>query len=164
MSDRRCTLLVGLGTCGISVGAEQVYSSLEAEIARLNLRESIQIKPTGCHGFCQQEPLVVIEPEGIFYSKVEPDDISDIIQSLLPEGKPVERLFYRHPVTDKPIPYYRDIPFYNKQQRIVLRNCGNIALHPSAKLPVLQGLSLSQSRKKISMLTQISATGVEFAV
>ena len=90
------------------------------------MREDVQIKRTGCHGFCQRGPLVIIEPEGILYSKVEPSDVPEIVQSLLPQGKPVERLLYRDPVTDKPIPYYRDIPFYNKQERIVLRNCGNI--------------------------------------
>jgi len=99
---------------------------VEEEAARSNLGESIQIKCTGCHGFCQRGLLIVIEPEGIFYSKVKPDDIPELVGSLLPEGKPVERLFYCHPATDKPIPYYRDIPFYNKQQRTVLRNCGNI--------------------------------------
>jgi NADH:ubiquinone oxidoreductase subunit F (NADH-binding)/(2Fe-2S) ferredoxin len=99
---------------------------LEAEVARLNLGENIRVKRTGCHGFCQQGPLVVLEPDGFFYSRVKPDDVPYIAQSLLPEAKPVERLFYRHPVTGKPIPHYRDIPFYQKQQRIVLRKCGNI--------------------------------------
>ncbi|MCD5402093.1 NAD(P)H-dependent oxidoreductase subunit E [candidate division NPL-UPA2 bacterium] len=115
-------VLVCQGTGCISGGAEQIYSSLE----RTKSKEGIQIKRTGCHGFCQQGPLVVVEPDGIFYTKVEPDDIPDIVQSLLPEGKPVEHLFYHDPVTDQPIPYYRDIPFYRKQQRLVLRNCGNI--------------------------------------
>jgi NADH:ubiquinone oxidoreductase subunit F (NADH-binding)/(2Fe-2S) ferredoxin len=126
MSSRHLTVLVCQGTGCVSGGAEQILSSLEGEIARSNLGERVQIKRTGCHGFCQRGPLVVIEPEDIFYSKVTPDDLPEIVESLLPERKPVERLFYRDPATGKPIPYYRDIPFYNKQQRIVLRNCGNI--------------------------------------
>lgn len=126
MSGRRYTVLVGLGTCGISVGAEEIYSSLKKEMAGSNLEESIQIKRTGCHGFCQQEPLVIVEPEGLFYSKVALQDASDIIQSLLPGAKPVERLFYRDPTSNEPIPNYHDIPFYRKQERTVLRNCGNI--------------------------------------
>ncbi len=123
MSIKR--VLVCQGTGCISGRAEQILNSLEREVARRNLGE-IEVKRTGCHGFCQRGPLVVVEPEGVFYSKVKPDDVPDIIESLLPEGKPLERLFYRHPATDKPIPYYRDIPFYNRQQRTVLRNCGNI--------------------------------------
>lgn len=120
------TALVCQGTGCKSGGAEEVLSSLEGEIERLNLGDSVRVKQTGCHGFCQRGPLVVMEPQGIFYSKVGPGDVSEIIQSLLPGGKPVERLFYRDPVTDQPLPYYRDIPFYSKQQRLLLRNCGNI--------------------------------------
>ncbi|MDI6821670.1 MAG: NADH-ubiquinone oxidoreductase-F iron-sulfur binding region domain-containing protein [Actinomycetota bacterium] len=126
MSNRRCTILVCQGTGCISGGAEQIFSSLEEEMARLNLEESVQIKRTGCHGFCQRGPLVIIEPESIFYSKVKLDDVPDIAQSFLPGGKPLEHLFYHDPVTGEPIPHYGDIPFYNKQERIVLRNCGHI--------------------------------------
>lgn len=126
MPDRQRTVLVCQGTGCISGGAEQIYSSLEAEMARLNLGEVVWTKPTGCHGFCQRGPLVVIEPEGIFYSKVKPDDIPDIVQSLLPGGSTVERLLYHDAVIDRPIFHYHDIPFYYKQQRLVLRNCGNI--------------------------------------
>jgi NADH:ubiquinone oxidoreductase subunit F (NADH-binding)/(2Fe-2S) ferredoxin len=126
MTNKRHTVLVGLGTCGISVGAEQVFFSLEREVARLNLGETIQIKHTGCQGFCQQEPLVVVEPEGLFYTKVSPDDATEVIQSLLEKGEPIERLFYRDPSNDNPIPFYHGIPFYRKQERIILKNCGNI--------------------------------------
>lgn len=126
MPNRQCTVAVCHGTGCISGGAEQVYSSLDTEIDKLNLRDSVHLKRTGCHGFCQRGPLVVIEPEGIFYSKVGPDDAPQIVQSLLPEGKLVERLFYYDPIIDRPIPHHRDIPFYYKQQRTVLRNCGNI--------------------------------------
>ena len=126
ISDKQYKVLVGLGTCGISVGAEQVFLSLEREIARLNLKGSIQVTRTGCRGFCQQEPLVIIEPVGIFYTKVKPDDVTEIIQSLLPEGRLLDRLFYRDPATDKPTLHYHDIPFYNKQERAILKHCGDI--------------------------------------
>ncbi|NWF77558.1 MAG: SLBB domain-containing protein [Chloroflexi bacterium] len=126
MVNRQRMILVCQGTGCISGGAEQLLSSLKREVAKLNLGESIEVKRTGCHGFCQRGPLVVTEPEGFFYSKVKPDDITEIARSQLPGGKPVERLFYRDPITDMPIPYYRDIPFYSRQQRTVLRNCGNI--------------------------------------
>jgi NADH:ubiquinone oxidoreductase subunit F (NADH-binding)/(2Fe-2S) ferredoxin len=124
--SHECNALVCQGTGCKSGGGEEVLSSLQKEIERLNLEKRVRVKQTGCHGFCQRGPLIVIEPEGIFYSKVSPDDVSEIVQSILPEGKPIERLFYRDPVTNKPLPHYRDIPFYNKQQRLLLRNCGNI--------------------------------------
>jgi NADH-quinone oxidoreductase subunit F len=81
---------------------------------------------TGCHGFCEQGPNVVIEPDGIFYTHVEVEDASDIVSSHLRDSKPVERLFYRDPVSRQAIPLYSDIKFYEGQQRIILRNCGHI--------------------------------------
>ena len=119
-------VLVCQGTGCRSGGSEETMSSLQGEIERLNLGESFQIKQTGCHGFCQRGPLVVVEPEGTFYSKVGPGDVAEIAQSLLPEGGLVERLLYRDPLTDKTLPHYSDIPFYNKQQRLILTNCGTI--------------------------------------
>jgi NADH:ubiquinone oxidoreductase subunit F (NADH-binding)/(2Fe-2S) ferredoxin len=133
MSNKQYKVLIGLGTCGISVGAEQVFLAFERELSEHNVKESIQVKRTGCQGFCQQEPLVIVEPvgidsqrEGIFYTKVKLDDVTEIIKSLLPEGKPLDRLFYRDPITNKPIPYYHEIPFYSKQERTILMNCGRI--------------------------------------
>lgn len=126
MSNKRCTVIVCHGTGCISGRSEQLYPALEKETARQNLNGTVQIKRTGCHGFCQKGPIVVVEPEGIFYSKVDPADIPEIIQSLVDGEKNVERLFYHDPITNEPIPHYRDIPFYSKQERIVLRNCGKI--------------------------------------
>jgi len=126
VTNSQHTLLVCHGTGCISGGAEQVYSSLVEEINKLNLEDSVVIKRTGCHGFCQQGPLVVVEPEGIFYSKVKPEDTPDIVQSLLPEKSHLERLLYYDSVIERPVSHYYDIPFYYKQQRTVLRNCGNI--------------------------------------
>ncbi|HLE17020.1 MAG TPA: (2Fe-2S) ferredoxin domain-containing protein, partial [Syntrophales bacterium] len=85
-------VLVCQGTGCRSGGSEETMSSLQGEIERLNLGESFQIKQTGCHGFCQRGPLVVVEPEGTFYSKVGPDDVAEIAQSLLPGEGLVERL------------------------------------------------------------------------
>jgi len=69
---------------------------------------------------------VVIEPDGIFYTHVEEEDAAEVVTSHLRDGKPVERLFYRDPVTGQAIPCYSDIKFYQKQQRVILRNCGHI--------------------------------------
>lgn len=126
MTNRKKRVLVGLGTCGISVGAEQVFLSLEKEIDELNLTEQVEVKRTGCQGFCQQEPLVIIEPEGILYAKVKPEDAIEIAQSLLPDRKPVEHILYCDISTGNPIPFVNHIPFYRKQQRAILENCGRI--------------------------------------
>lgn len=125
MPEKR-KVLVCQGTGCISGGAAESLALLQEEITKLDLEESVQLKPTGCHGFCQRGPLVVVEPEGIFYSKVGPDDVAEVAQSLLPEGKIAERLLYRDPVTDEVLVHHQDIPFYNKQKRVVLGKCGNI--------------------------------------
>lgn len=120
------TALVCQGTGCVSGNSEEIRRSLEEEVERLGIQERVKVKLTGCHGFCQRGPIVVVEPEGVFYSQVEVEDTAEIAQSHLRDGKAVERLFYRDPLSGEPIPLYRDITFYRKQQRIVLRNCGHI--------------------------------------
>ena len=120
------TLLVCQGTGCISGGSQLIQTALEAEIGRCNLSASLQIKHTGCHGFCQRGPLVVIEPEGIFYTKVTPTDIPEIVAALQNNAPPVARLLYYDNLLERPISSFHNIPFYYKQRRMVLRNCGFI--------------------------------------
>jgi len=126
MAARQRTVRVCQGTGCVSAGANEVRSSLETEIARLGLDGDVRVKGTGCHGFCQRGPLVVMEPEGLFYTKVTPDDAEDIAHSLLPDANRVDRLLYHDAIIGRLLPSYHDIPFYYKQQRLVLRNCGVI--------------------------------------
>ena len=81
---------------------------------------------SGCQGFCQMGPLLSVEPDGILYCKVRPDDVTDIVRETLLEGKPVERLLYPHPTTGKPCRGRNEIPFYALQQRTVLKPCGSL--------------------------------------
>jgi NADH-quinone oxidoreductase subunit F len=113
------------GTGCASAGSEAIYEALKADVGKLALK-NVRVDFTGCHGFCEQGPNVVIEPDGIFYTHVDIEDAPEIVTSHLRDNKPVERLFYRDPVTDQAIPLYSDISFYSKQQRIILRNCGHI--------------------------------------
>jgi NADH-quinone oxidoreductase subunit F len=124
MADQK-TVFVCQGTGCVSGGSDAVYEALKKEVARQELTD-VEVDFTGCHGFCEQGPNVVIEPEGVFYTHVEPGDVPEIVTSHLENGKPVERLFYRDPVTGQSIPYYSEINFYKKQQRVILRNCGHI--------------------------------------
>ena len=109
----------------MSGGGDAIYKALRAEVARRGVK-GVEVDFTGCHGFCQQGPNVVVEPDGIFYTHVEPEKATEIVTSHLQNRKPVESLFYRDPVTGQAIPYYSDINFYKKQERIILRNCGHI--------------------------------------
>jgi len=119
------TVLVCQGTGCISSRSDAVYGAFEKEIARLGI-DRVKVDFTGCHGFCEQGPNVVIEPEGIFYTHVQVDDVPEIVQSHLRQGVPVERLFYQDPLTGKRIAKYSEINFYAKQQRVILHNCGHI--------------------------------------
>jgi NADH:ubiquinone oxidoreductase subunit F (NADH-binding)/(2Fe-2S) ferredoxin len=119
-------ILVCKGTGCVSGGSDQIFSLLEDALDVNGSHEKIELRHTGCHGFCQQGPLIVIEPEGIFYTKATAEDISHIVKSVQPRGKPVKRLFYKDLDNGKPISHYHDIPFYSKQERTILRYCGVI--------------------------------------
>ena len=125
MLDNQCTIFVCHGTGCTSGKSVEIRLALEKEVGELGLG-NVKVDFTGCHGFCEQGPLVVVEPEGIFYTRVTVEDVPEIAQSHLKDGQPVERLFYRDPVSRQAVPYYKDINFYRKQHRLILRNCGHI--------------------------------------
>ncbi len=119
------TVLICQGTGCTSSRSEQIRLEIEDEVKKAGMN-NVKVDFTGCHGFCQQGPIVVVEPEGTFYTHVKVEDAVEIVQSHLMNGQPVERLFYRDPVTDETIAKYKDIKFYQKQKRVILRNCGHI--------------------------------------
>jgi NADH-quinone oxidoreductase subunit F len=126
MQNQR-TIFVCQETPCLSMGSGAIYEALKAEIARQGLKNAA-VEISGCHGhgLCEQGPSVVVEPEGIFYIHVQAEDAPEIVGSHLRDGEPVERLFYRDPVTGKAMPYYSEINFYKKQHRVILRRCGRI--------------------------------------
>ena len=124
-ADNQKTICICEGTGCVSGKSVEIRKALERAVAESGL-ENIKVDFTGCHGFCEQGPIAVVEPEGIFYTHISVEDVSEIVQSHLRDGQPVERLFYRDPVSDQVVPRHKDIDFYAKQQRIVLRNCGRI--------------------------------------
>lgn len=123
--DTRQTIFICQGTGCVSDKAVEIREALEKKVVELKLN-NVKVDFTGCHGFCEQGPIAFIEPEGIFYTHVRVEDVPEITQSHLQNGQPVERLFFKDPVTGQAVPCYKDIDFYAKQQRIVLRNCGRI--------------------------------------
>ena len=86
----------------------------------------VNIIKTGCFGFCEQGPIVKIEPDNVFYVRVGPKDAKDIIDEHIIKGRRVERLLYKDPKENETINKQEDMPFYKKQLRIALRNCGLI--------------------------------------
>jgi len=107
-------------------GAEQIRDAFKEELVKQGLEDKVEIRETGCHGFCARAPVIVIEPQGIFYQQLTPEDVPDIISQTLKKGEVIERLLYLDPQNGQRITCERDVPFYKGQQKNVLRNCGVI--------------------------------------
>ena len=107
-------------------GAVEIRDAFKKSIAEKGLIEKVDIVETGCHGFCARAPVAAIDPYGFFYQQISPKDVPQIVRESLMEGKPVEKLLYKHPQTSQPIPLEKEVPFYKEQMKIVLRNCGQI--------------------------------------
>jgi NADH-quinone oxidoreductase subunit F len=131
-------ILICAGTGCVANGSLQVYEKLQVEVQQRGAYITVQmlledeqatgttVVKSGCHGFCEMGPLVRVEPAGILYTKVKPEDAAEIVVALL-EGKgPVERLLYQHPVTGERFVKETEIPFYKHQTRNVLSHCGTI--------------------------------------
>ena len=123
--NKQRTIFICQGTGCVSGKSAEITEALKKAVAEQGL-QGVHVDFTGCHGFCEQGPVAIVEPEGIFYAQVTVDDVPEIVESHLRDGKPVERLFYKDPVSGEAIPCHKDIKFYNMQQRIILRNCGRL--------------------------------------
>lgn len=122
-------VLVCNGTGCIANGSNEVmekFKELGADVGVLTHHDKITIVPTGCHGFCEQGVLVIIPDFDVTYVKVKPDDVEEIFNSHIKEGKPVERLLYTDPKTGNHVYKNKEINFYAKQSRTSLKNCGEI--------------------------------------
>lgn len=126
MEHIRAHVLICAGTGCVSSGAKKVEAALQAELAKRGLDKEVKVVETGCHGFCEMGPLVIIYPEGTFYVRVQEEDVAELVENHLYKGRIVERLLYKEPLTAEKIPSYSEIEFYKKQMRMVLANCGHI--------------------------------------
>jgi len=119
-SQTKPILTVSAGTCGRARGSMKVIGSLEKVIKKENLEDKVQIKVTGCHGFCEAEPNIILQPQDIFYQKVEPKDAKDIVLSTVLENRILDRLLYLESATEIKALNENEITFYKKQKRVVL--------------------------------------------
>ena len=122
----RSHVLVCGGTGCTSSGSAQIIEKLESEIAKNGLTDEVQVVKTGCFGLCALGPIMIIYPEGTFYSMVQEADIPEIVSEHLLKGRIVSRLVYDETVTDTGVKSLNDTAFYKKQHRVALRNCGVI--------------------------------------
>lgn len=126
MAIYRAHVLVCRGTGCTASGAPSVMKAFKDELVKKGLDREVMLVETGCHGMCEMGPVVVVYPEGAFYCRVMPEDVPEIVEEHLYKGRIVQRLLYTVPQDMEKVPYYKDIPFYSKQHRIVLSNCGYI--------------------------------------
>lgn len=121
----RHILICGGPGCKAS-NADNISRAFHEEISRLSLEEDIKVIMTGCFGFCAKGPVIEIMPDRVFYIKVTEEDVKEIIESHILEGRVVDRLLYENEETKERIKIKEEIPFYKKQVKIALKNCGVI--------------------------------------
>ena len=129
------SVLICAGTGCIAGGAMKIYENIKAECEKRGLpvyvglkhdtdeEKSLHVKMSGCHGFCEMGPLVHIEPMGVMYIHVKPEDCHEILEKTVLGGEIIDRLVYH--LDGVAYPKQEDIPFYKKQHRVVLENCGS---------------------------------------
>ena len=122
----RSHILVCGGTGCTSSGSERIITAFEKELAATGLTQEVKVIKTGCFGLCALGPVVVVYPEGAFYSQVKPEDIPEIVEEHLLKGRIVKRLLYSETVEDNAVKSLNETDFYKKQVRVALRNCGVI--------------------------------------
>ena len=122
----RSNVLVCGGTGCSSSNSQEIMRRLEEEIKKKGLDKEVNVVCTGCFGLCSLGPVVIVYPEGSFYSKVTLADIPEIVEEHLLKGRIVKRLLYQETIDNDAIHSLTDTPFYKKQKRIALRNCGVI--------------------------------------
>ena len=135
ISKHQFRIMICAGTGCMANGSLEVYERFLEVVGERGLSVSVQMDRTesdvvmscsGCQGFCQRGPLVTIYPEGVFYTKVKPEDVEEIVDETLVGGRIVERLLVTDPETKEHIKHVHEVPFYTRQHRVVLAGCGHI--------------------------------------
>ncbi len=122
----RSHVMVCGGTGCTSSGSDNVAAAFVNEIKKAGLDKEVAVIRTGCFGLCELGPVVVIYPEGVFYSKMKPEYVPEIVEEHLLKGRPVTKYLFGETVTEKEIKPLEETTFYKKQMRVALRNCGII--------------------------------------
>lgn len=122
----RMNLLVCAGTGCVASDSEKVIKNLKIVIKARGQADQVSVVKTGCFGFCEQGPIVKVEPDNVFYVRVGPKDAKEIVDEHIVKGNHVERLLYQDPYTKQRVHLQEEMNFYKKQMRVALRNCGLI--------------------------------------
>lgn len=114
------------GTGCTSSGSEAIIAEMEKQLKAYGLENEYKVVKTGCFGLCALGPIMIVYPEGAFYSRVKAEDIEEIVKEHLLKGRIVKRLLYQETVEEDNIKSLNEVDFYKKQMRVALRNCGVI--------------------------------------
>jgi NADH:ubiquinone oxidoreductase subunit F (NADH-binding)/(2Fe-2S) ferredoxin len=126
MSKVRTHLMLCGGTGCHASGSGLFRETLQKELERRELSDEIKIIETGCNGFCAVGPVMLVEPEGIFYQKLKPEDVPHLVEEHFLKGRPVKKLFYVEPASKETIAHMNEIPFFKDQMFWAMRNKGHI--------------------------------------
>jgi len=126
--SRSLTLCGGTG-CR-AYGTMEIVEALKKELRSRGLAREVAVKVTGCHGFCERGPMVLVSPEGIFYQQFALEDVPEIVEQTLVQHQAIERLLYQDPGTGQKIRKEKDIPFYKLQKRLLLAE--NLLIDPTS--------------------------------
>lgn len=124
-SKKPCLTLCSGSACNAS-GSKEVGESIEEEVKKQGLGDDVEIRKTGCHGFCERGPIIINHPDEITYLQIKPDDVPEIISQTIKEKKVLDRLLYTNPATNEKITIESEIPFYKHQERRVFGSNGSI--------------------------------------
>ena len=122
----RLHLLVCAGTGCVANNSFEVKEELEKEIVKHGLADEVSVITTGCQGFCERGPIVIVQPDGIFYQRLTKKDVPYLVEEHLLKGRPVKKLMYIPSPEEPPVPKMMDIGFFKHQRLIVLKNRGRI--------------------------------------
>lgn len=129
------------GTACQACGCLPVANAMTAELAEQGLADQIRFRTTGCHGFCEQGPLVIIEPGNVFYCNIKEKDVEEIVTRTLKGGETIERLQYTDPVSGDRVEKEDEIPFYAAQDRLLLGDNPNLSPKDIGEYIALGGYS-----------------------
>ena len=124
--DNKKEIRICAGTACHASGRVALREAVDKALEQRGLADEVKVVETGCHGFCEQGPIIVLRPQGIFYPRLKARDIDEIVETSIVGDGVVERLLYKHPQTGESIALEKDIPFYALQKRIVLSLNGKI--------------------------------------
>lgn len=156
-------ILICTGTGCVSSGSSKLTEKLTEELEKRGLINDFKIVNTGCHGFCEQGPIVIVEPENVFYCRVTAADVEELVESHLVNGQMVERLLYTEPVSKQKVKHYDEITFYNKQKRIVLQRCGHIdpeSIDDYLNTHGYEGFKKALTMKPMEIIEEVKKSGL----